>query len=96
MNGRDNVQEQICLYVKNPAFEFVEDEKGLVAFDENVGNIYRSNIIGKIIINTFSSPTTINDAIRIIQIAIDNVNVTDLSEFINQLIVESILAPVSV
>ena len=81
------------LFIINPRIEFIEDEKGTIGFDEYVGNIYRSNIIGKEIIHAFKAPISISNAIEYLQTVFDGASLSELELFISKLVSETIIIP---
>ncbi len=88
------INENEVLYIKNPRYEFVQDENSMLVFDEHVDNIYRMNKSGKMIVNFFENPTTLVDAIKHIQNMFVDVLMCELEEYIAELTEEKIIIPV--
>lgn len=93
MNNDLNAERSECQFIMNPVFEFIEDDNGLVVFDENVGNIYRTNTVGKKIIVIFNTPITIKDAIDALYDIFDGIVLSELESYITHLVEEKIIVP---
>lgn len=82
-----------CLLTQNPRYEFVEDENGLLIFDENVESIYRTNKVGKAIIKAFNEPKNFKEAVDFILTIFEDVVLEELEQYIMHLIEERIIVP---
>ena len=72
-------------YVKNPSYEFIEDEKSIVLFDADMKVIYNVDTIGKEILKLFDEPIELHLLQKRLETVFTNINDHELLEFVEWL-----------
>ena len=50
-------ETSMAVYIKNPLYEFIDDEKSVVILEPEMNNIFSVDIIGLKVLEVFDSPT---------------------------------------
>lgn len=80
-------------YIKNPNYEFIDDEKSVVILEPEMNKIYSMDLIGLKVIEKFSNPLALNDILSTLENIFSNINVVELTELLDWLIDNKILVP---
>lgn len=80
-------------YIKNPDYEFIDDEKSIVILEPEMNRIFSLDLIGLKVLEKFNNPLLLDNIESTLEDTFSNINITELTELIDWLIENKIIVP---
>lgn len=73
----------MAVYIKNPLYEFIDDEKSVVILEPEMNNIFSVDIIGLKVLEVFDSPTDLELLLSKVEKNFFNINIEELNDLLS-------------
>jgi len=78
-------------YIKNPNYEFIDDEKSVVILEPEMNKIYSMDMIGLKVLEEFNTPLALSDVETVLKNTFNNIKTEELTELLHWLVENKII-----